>query len=134
MKTALSLCLAACSFPVPVLAVQCGKWYSTACLAEEDKRYDEAYTNDLNKQEPLWTDLSGLWKADTTTFEADGSPIQPSHFNPVNASTSFGLPYTRDQTQSYFNHFFIRSEAFSIALSNDAKCFKPFLNDPKRSQ
>jgi hypothetical protein len=103
MKTALSLCLAACSFPVPVLAVQCGKWYSTACLAEEDKRYDEAYTNDLNKQEPLWTDLSGLWKADTTTFEADGSPIQPSHFNPVNASTSFGLPYTRDQTQSYFN-------------------------------
>jgi len=103
MKTAFSLFLVACSFPVPVLSVQCGKWYSTACRAEEDKRYDEAYTNDLNKQEPLWTDLSGLWKVDTTSFEADGSPLQPSFFNPVNASTSFGLPYTRDQTQSYIN-------------------------------
>lgn len=103
MKTAFSLFLTACSFPVPVLSVQCGKFYSTTCLAEEDKRYDEAYTNDLNKQEPLWTNLSGLWKADTTSFEADGSPTQPSHFNPVNASTSFGFPYTRDQIQSYFN-------------------------------
>ena len=58
-----------CSFFLLVLgtatavqATQCGKWYSSDCLADDDVRYDEDYTNNLVDLNPIWGKAAGYWK------------------------------------------------------------------------
>ena len=37
-----------------VAAVECGKWYTSSCLAESDIRYDENASNDIKDQDDIW--------------------------------------------------------------------------------
>ena len=95
-----------------VESVECGKWYSTACLAEIDKRYDTSYTNDIKEQNPLWAEQEGFWVASSQSFDANGQPNQPTTFDPTNLATGFGLPYTRASSTAYVNITFSGSRRY----------------------
>ena len=86
-----------------VESAPCGRWYSSACLAESDKRYDASYTNNIRDQNPLWADQDGFWKATAKSYDSNDQPNQPIAFDPANLATGFGLPYTRDISTSYVN-------------------------------
>ena len=70
-----------CSFLIVLLgtttsvhATQCGKWYSSDCLADDDVRYDEDYTNNLVDLNPIWGNAAGYWKVKflvSTYFEEE---------------------------------------------------------------
>jgi len=86
-----------------VESAPCGRWYSSACLAETDKRYDASYTNNIRDQDPLFADQAGFWKATSKNYDSNDQPSQPSAFDPANLATQVGFPYKRDAKTSYVN-------------------------------
>jgi len=84
-------------------AAACGKWHSTACLGDTDRRYDPTHTNNIIEQDTKWSDLQGYWKTKELMFDSQFQPSQPSVFNPVDTRKGRGLPYTRDAFTSYYN-------------------------------
>ena len=45
-----------------VSGVQCGKWYSKACFAKTDVRYDESVSYNLQDQAAIWNRLDGFYE------------------------------------------------------------------------
>ena len=86
-----------------VESAPCGRWYSSSCLAESDKRYDTSYTNNIREQDSLWADQEGFWLATTKSYDSNDQPNQPMTFDPTNLATGFGLPHTRDISAAYVN-------------------------------
>jgi len=86
-----------------VESAPCGRWYSSSCLAESDKRYDTSYTNNIREQDSLWADQEGFWLATSKSYDSNDQPNQPMTFDPTNLATGFGLPYTRDTSTTYVN-------------------------------
>ena len=86
-----------------VESVRCGKWYSTACLADIDKRYDTSYTNYIKEQNSLWADQEGIWIAESRVYNSSDLPAQPMMFDPTNLASGFGLPYTREKRTEFVN-------------------------------
>lgn len=101
MPTALALLLADST-----AAVECGKWYSTACLGDTDHRFDPTFTISLIDQNKKWSHLQGYWKSSVQKFDAKFQPLQPKVFNPVDTRKSRGLPYTDSSSTNYFNFKF----------------------------
>ncbi|KAL7562733.1 hypothetical protein ACA910_013235 [Epithemia clementina (nom. ined.)] len=90
----------------------CGKWFSSDCLAESDKRYDKSYTNDIKEQESFWKQYEGYW---INEFLQLNNPITgqdllvPSLLNPKNPIPR--VPYTL--RRGFYNESIVGSRYFS---------------------
>lgn len=72
-------------------AVRCGKWFSNACRAESDIRYDKSASNSFVDQAAIWARINGLYMATGLNYDAQGLPAtSPSHFFPASGT---GFPY-----------------------------------------
>jgi len=113
------------------LAVQCGKWYSTKCLlADEDKRYDEDYPNDIVYQNNIWEDFSGYWILTERSYDENGDPQQPTPFNPRDISGSVGVPYTRSERKKFYNNTIVGSRLYEHSYSMFAPAPQSFCDEP----
>ncbi|KAL7572810.1 hypothetical protein ACA910_014667 [Epithemia clementina (nom. ined.)] len=90
----------------------CGKWFSSDCLADSDKRYDKGYTNDIKEQQSFWKQYEGYW---INEFFQVNNPItgkdftQPSFFNPKMPYT--GIPYKL--RRAFYNESIVGSRFYS---------------------
>ena len=116
--------------PVLVESVPCGRWYSSDCLAEEDKRYDDSYTNNIKEQDPLWADQEGFWMATAKDYDSKDQPNQPMVFDPTNLAGAMGLPYTRDTSISYVNITLSRSRYYDHTYSVLSAAPQEFCDKP----
>lgn len=82
-------------------AVRCGKWFSNACLAESDTRYDDTVSNHFADQAPIWSRLHGYYKATAINYMVNGLPAdQPTHFFQAFGT---GFPYEVFPSIQYVN-------------------------------
>lgn len=109
-------------FPSSVMAVQCGRWYSNSCLADEDIRYDQDASNTLTDQAEIWGKLQGFFRATVTSFGPTGEKGEPGFFNVLDPTTNSSLPYPTAPYLDFFNltfdgsrHYFHRYSVFSPA-------------------
>ncbi|CAJ1965714.1 unnamed protein product [Cylindrotheca closterium] len=82
--------------------VDCGRWYSSGCLAENDIRYDSTASNAIADQNAAWNKFEGFYEATATAYGPDGRVIEPS-FMEQDAATF--APDQRPYSQAPFKMF-----------------------------
>ena len=98
---------------------KCGKWYSSPCLADDDVRYDESYTNNILDQNPIWSKRVGYWIHKVQAYDAQGLPYTPRHTDPNDPSaTPYEAFYQRGHSnftivgsRAYYNQYHVRPPA-----------------------
>lgn len=99
-------------------------------MADNDKRYDPKYPNDVAIQNPLWNDLAGLWVVQEKWFHGDGTPQVPTPFKPFTS----GFPYSRSEGfLSFVNATVSGSRYFEHKYSMNAPAPQAFCDEPLES-
>ncbi|KAL3927846.1 MAG: hypothetical protein SGBAC_012907 [Bacillariaceae sp.] len=84
--------------------VDCGRWYSSTCLAESDIRYDASTSDAIADQNPAWKKFEGFYEASATAYGPDGRVLEPS-FLEKGASTFAAdqTPYSQAPYKMFIN-------------------------------
>ncbi|CAJ1931966.1 unnamed protein product [Cylindrotheca closterium] len=84
--------------------VDCGRWYSSSCLAESDIRYDRSASNAIADQNPAWKKFEGFYEGTATAYGPDGRVIEPFYLE--EGATSFApskMPYSQAKFKMFIN-------------------------------
>jgi hypothetical protein len=104
--------------PTNVMAVECGRWYSSECLAEEDIGYDDGASSTITDQAAVWGKLHGLYRSTVTGFGPSGDKIQEAFYGFVNPdSTSIPYPTANPPYEQFINLTFAGSRHYQHRYS-----------------